>query len=142
MRVLKAGRITGLDDDGNPIGGDEPALKWLSAEVNLAGSRRLVLIEGEWFDLTGGYENHVRRLVEEAFGQRPDWALPAWNAAPTAENGRREEKLYNAYVARTRTGFLCLDRKLVYTRAHPRGFEASKPVIYWVPPTSSYMSRG
>lgn len=78
-----------------------------------------------------GYLIQFRRLPSGdaigytiAFARHPDWTLPAWNGAPgRPEDGRREEKYYNAYAGEV-PGFLCLDRKLVRTRAHPRGFEA------------------
>jgi uncharacterized protein (TIGR04141 family) len=124
LQALRAGRITGLDDDGTGLGGAEAALHWLSAAVDLPDGLRLVLLDGDWFDLTDAYTAHVDRVIREAFANRPVWSLPAWNAAPgRPEDGRREEKLYNAHAGQL-PGFLCLDRKLVRTRVHPCGFEA------------------
>jgi uncharacterized protein (TIGR04141 family) len=123
LRQLRTSKITGLDDSGNPVGRDEAATKWLTAEVDLPGAR-LVLLDGDWYDITIGYVQHVSRIVEQAFTERPAWSLPAWTAAPPGPNGRREEKYYNSYAAEVCHGFLCLDRKLVRTRAHRKGFEA------------------
>ena len=123
LRQLRTSKITGLDESGNPVGRDEAATKWLTAEVDLPDAR-LVLLDGDWYDITKGYEQHVSRIVEQAFTQRPSWSLPAWIAAPPGPNGRREERYYNSYVAEVCHGFLCLDRKLVRTRAHRKGFEA------------------
>jgi hypothetical protein len=56
--------------------------------------------------------------------RRPEWTLPAWClAAGDPETGKIDEKHYNTHVG-DRPGFLCLDRKLVYCRTHPGGFEA------------------
>jgi uncharacterized protein (TIGR04141 family) len=121
--ALKNGRIDGYDDDGNTIGGSESARKWLSGQVQLEDGRRLVLLEGDWYDLTDIYRRHVDRIVNEVFERRPGWDLPAWRGAPTRSDGGYEEKLYNKYVESTGAGFLCLDRKLLYTRTHPKGFE-------------------
>jgi uncharacterized protein (TIGR04141 family) len=62
-------------------------------------------------------------VVDSAFEDRPAWNLPAWLDARRAD-GRLEEQDYNRYVADTMDGFICLDRKLVRTPAHRRGFEA------------------
>lgn len=124
LRTLRSGRIAGLDDAGDRLGGYESALHWVTAAVDLPGGQRLVLLDGDWFDLTDAYTSHVDRVIQDAFARHPDWTLPAWNGAPgRPEDGRREEKYYNAYAGEV-PGFLCLDRKLVRTRAHPRGFEA------------------
>lgn len=124
VRALKNGWITGYDDDGNSIGGDESAQNWLSGQVDLSSGRRLVLLDGDWFDLTDRYRDFVDRIVGDAFRNRPSWLLPAWKSSPKNDTGAHEEKLYNRYVADQIEGFLCLDRKLIRTRVHKRGFEA------------------
>ena len=124
IRALKNGYINGYDEEGSSIGGDETALHWISGQVDLSNGRRLVLLDGDWYDLTDEYRRYVDRIVNDAFNNCPDWSLPAWNLAPTHADGRRDEQLYNSYVADTYPQFLCLDRKLIRTRVHKRGFEA------------------
>lgn len=123
LSTLKNGRINGYDEAGNTLGGDVAALHWISAQVDLPNGRRLILLDGDWYELTDRYRHFVSRLVGDAFARKPSWTLPAWNNAPIGEDTRREEKHYNAYAG-TIDGFLCLDRKLVYTRMHRHGFEA------------------
>ena len=124
IRTLKNGYINGYDEGDSTIGGDETALHWISAQIDLEDGSRLVLLDGDWYDLTDQYRHFVDRVINDAFSRRPEWSLPAWNLAPTRPDGGREEKLYNKYVAETCPEFLCLDRKLVRTRVHKRGFEA------------------
>jgi uncharacterized protein (TIGR04141 family) len=79
----------------------------------------MVLLDGDWYELTKTYRDYVNRIVNEAFYRGAPWDLPPWSAAPGSD-----EKSYNSYVGSACHGFLCLDRKLVYTRMHKRGFEA------------------
>lgn len=90
--------------------------------MDLDRDQRLVLLDGDWYDVSDGYVEHVARVVEAAFADRPTWDLPAWTDGRNAD-GRLEEQDYNRHVGRMK-GFVCLDRKLVRTRAHRRGFEA------------------
>lgn len=122
LRVLRTSRIGGLDSSGDRLATDAPAAEWLSAQVDLGRDQRLVLLDGDWYDVSDGYVEHVARVVDAVFADRPTWDLPAWaDGRNTA--GRLEEQDYNHHVGRME-GFVCLDRKLVRTRAHRRGFEA------------------
>jgi uncharacterized protein (TIGR04141 family) len=123
LRVLQTSRIGGLDSSGDPLATDAPAVEWLSAQVDIDRDQRLVLLDGEWYDTSDGYVEHVARVVGTAFANRPAWDLPAWTDARRAD-GRLEEQDYNHHVGEKVDGFICLDRKLVRTRAHRRGFEA------------------
>ncbi|WP_214401736.1 DUF6119 family protein [Pseudonocardia lacus] len=124
LSVLGSGRITGFDDAGEKIADGVAPLHWLTASVDLPDGSRAVLLDGDWFDVSDAYRDHVDRIVGEAFERRPDWALPAWRSVPADPKTRKtDEKRYNEHVG-TRPGFLNLDRKLVYCRTHPGGFEA------------------
>jgi uncharacterized protein (TIGR04141 family) len=123
LKALQTSRIGGLDSSGESPATDAPAAEWLSTQVDLSREQRLVLLDGEWYDISEGYVEHVARVVDGAFEDRPTWNLPAWTDA-RGPDGRLEEQDYNRYVAATLEGFVCLDRKLVRTRAHRRGFEA------------------
>lgn len=124
LAVLGSGRITGFDDAGEKIADGVPPLNWLTASVDLPDGSRVVLLDGDWFDVTDTYLEHVDRIVGDAFERRPTWALPAWGSAAGDPITRKiEEGHYNVHAG-DQQGFLCLDRKLVYCRTHPRGFEA------------------
>lgn len=122
LSALRTGSIEGLDDEGRS-GGGVSALHWLAAEIVEPGAR-YVLIDGDWYQLGEHYVAYVERVVTEAFANRPEWTLPAWEAAPRNKDGRVVEAAYNLHVAARDNRFLCLDRSLLTTRAHPRGFEA------------------
>lgn len=123
LRVLQTSRIGGLDSSGEPLATDAPAAEWLTAQVDIDRDQRLVLLDGEWYDTSDGYRQHVARVVDAAFADRPAWGLPAWTEG-RRPGTRWEEQDYNRYVADHVEGFVCLDRKLVRTPAHRRGFEA------------------
>lgn len=124
LSVLGSGRITGFDDAGEKIADGAAALNWLTASVDLPDGSRVVLLDGDWFDVTDTYLQHVDRIIEDAFERRPEWALPAWRSATgDPDTGKIDEGHFNTHAG-DQPGFLCLDRKLVYCRTHPRGFEA------------------
>ncbi|MEU9685371.1 DUF6119 family protein [Amycolatopsis japonica] len=123
LRVLGASRIDGLDENKQSLGGDVSALHWMAAEI-AEPDARFVLVDGDWFQLGDEYLKHVSRIVDEAFTNTPAWTLPPWTDAPRNKRGTIVEKAYNQHVARIDDQFLCLDTRLVYTRAHPQGFEA------------------
>lgn len=83
-----------------------------------------MLLDGDWLEVTDTYLRHVDRIIGEAFERRPEWPLPAWHSAPgDHDTGKIDERHYNTYAG-AQPGFLCLDRKLVYCRTHPHGFES------------------
>lgn len=123
LPVLRSSRIEGFDDAGNGLGGDVSALHWMAAEV-VHPDLRMVLLDGDWYELGEHYVRHVERVVSEAFASTPEWTLPPWLDAPRTADGRVVEAAYNQHVADTDGRFRCLDRKLLKTRVHPRGFEA------------------
>ncbi|MCE7004249.1 TIGR04141 family sporadically distributed protein [Kibdelosporangium philippinense] len=118
---LRAGRIGGYDEQGQTVGGDVPALHWIAAEVAY-GETRCVLLDGDWYELGDEYIRHVQAVTERAFAHAPEWALPAWNDSSCEPSPN--EDTYNRYVARMDPRFLLMDKNLVFTRAHRRGFEA------------------
>lgn len=123
LRLLRASRIEGFDDEGSSLGGDVSAAHWLAAEV-VGGRERHILLDGDWYELGEQYLDHVARVVADAFANAPSWSLPPWLSAPQVAPGRVLEADYNLHVAATDPRFLCLDRALVKTRVHPHGFEA------------------
>ncbi|ONI79631.1 hypothetical protein ALI144C_22905 [Actinosynnema sp. ALI-1.44] len=124
LDALRMGRIAGYDEHGQSVGGDVPALHWIAAEVEHEETR-CVLLDGEWYELGDEYLRHVRSVTERAFSHAPDWVLPPWNESRVHPNDPSPpEDTYNRYVARTDPRFLLMDKNLVFTRAHRRGFEA------------------
>ncbi|MET1071250.1 MAG: DUF6119 family protein, partial [Umezawaea sp.] len=123
LQALQAGHIDGYDESGARSSDKMSALQWIAAEVELDQGRH-ILLDGEWFALGDEYVRHVDHVVEKAFTSKPPWRLPAWQSAPRNVDGKVDEGLYNVHVANVDTRFLCMDKKLVKTRAHPRGFEA------------------
>ncbi|MEV4312390.1 DUF6119 family protein [Actinocrispum sp. NPDC049592] len=123
LRVLRTGYIEGFDDSGVSLGGEVSALHWMAAEI-INPDYRFILIDGDWYEFGEKYLDHVDRVVSDAFKDGPDWELPAWTTAPPNEAGVVVEGAYNRHVAEVDTRFMCLDRKLIRTRIHPRGFEA------------------
>jgi uncharacterized protein (TIGR04141 family) len=125
LQGLRVGHVDGYDEHGHSSSDNMPALQWLAAEVDLEQGRH-ILLDGEWFALGDEYIAHVDSVVRKAFANPPPWQLPAWNTAPpNKKDGKIHEGDYNAHVGRTDADrFLCMDKKLVTTRAHPRGFEA------------------
>jgi uncharacterized protein (TIGR04141 family) len=124
LDALRTGRITGFDDEGRSLGGDIPALHWIAAEVQ-HDETRCVLLDGEWYELGDEYLRHVREVTGTAFANTPDWTLPAWNdAKKNPGDPYPNEDTYNRYVACVDRRFLLMDKNLVFTRAHRRGFEA------------------
>ncbi|MFJ7213358.1 DUF6119 family protein [Amycolatopsis sp. NPDC098790] len=122
LRVLHASVIEGFDDTGRSLGGSVSALHWLAAEI-VDPECRYILLDGDWYRLGDKYLHHVAHIVEGAFEGAPPWVLPAWDSAPTDPEGKVLERDYNKHVADVDHRFLCLDRKLLKTRVHPRGFE-------------------
>ncbi|SDI31282.1 sporadically distributed protein, TIGR04141 family [Actinokineospora alba] len=119
--VLKSGHITGYSEEDHPLGDDVNALHWLTAQVDLADGKRLVLLDGHWYDLTDRYRGYVDRVIDAAFRPDPPWRLPDWReTADTAAT--RDEQAYNLHVG-TLEGFLCLDRNLLRPTGR-QGFEA------------------
>jgi uncharacterized protein (TIGR04141 family) len=122
-QVLSAGRIEGLDQQSQSLGDDVSALNWLAAEI-IDPDCRYILLDGGWYKLGEQYLDYVDHVVNDAFARAPSWSLPAWRDAPPDAKGRFVEGNYNTYVAAKDTRFLCLDKKLITSRAHRRGIEA------------------
>jgi hypothetical protein len=117
---------TAIDTDDltlNHLADGMPAVQWIAAEV-VDQSSRYILLDGDWYELGDEYVRHVDRVVRKAFDNPPPWQLPAWSDAPKNEKGVVVEGDYNEHVADVDSRFLCLDKKLVMTRVHRRGFEA------------------
>ncbi|MDE0676561.1 MAG: TIGR04141 family sporadically distributed protein [Acidimicrobiaceae bacterium] len=106
------------DSDGaEAISTAIPVSRWLYYEVELGGTR-YCFFDAKWFAIDNDYADRLQRHVDEIFSRPAPVALPTWDSA---EHGT--EALYNEAVARD-CGFAMLDRQLIRTTQHPRGFEA------------------
>lgn len=123
LQALRSGQIDGYDEAGHSTTDGMPAVQWIAAEV-VNPSGRYILLDGDWYELGDEYVRHVDRVVHKAFDSPPPWQLPAWSDAPKKADGVVVEGAYNEHVANVDSRFLCLDKKLVKTRAHRKGFEA------------------
>lgn len=106
LSVLGSGRISGFDDADEEIATGVAPLNWLTASVDLPDGAGLVLLDGDWFEVTDTYLRHVDRIIGEAFERRPEWALPAWRSAPgEPDTGKIDERHYNTHAG-AQPGFL------------------------------------
>ena len=97
LRTLQTSRIGGLDSSGDPLAADAPAAEWLTAQVDLSRDQRLVLLDGDWYDTSDGCIEHVARVVDGAFADRPEWSLPAWTAARRPDGRLEEHRILDLY---------------------------------------------
>jgi uncharacterized protein (TIGR04141 family) len=106
LAALRKGRVTlNSDEDGRQVLACADADHWLEASLSL-GSRRFVLLDGEWFEIGAGYVRTSRDAIARLFPDVPSVALPAWSLT-----SGRTERDYNEFVAaQFPDQFLCLDR--------------------------------
>ena len=106
------------DADGKePICVAIPAKHWLFFEVTMDGIRYCFL-DSRWYAMDTDYAQRLQTHVDEIFARAAPVSLPNWN-----ESQCPDEVAYNAAAA-TAIGGLMLDRQLIRTAQHPRGFEA------------------
>jgi len=106
LAALQKGRVSlNSDEDGRQVLACADSDHWLEANLSL-GSRRFVLLDGEWFEIGAEYVRTSRDAIARLFPANPCVALPAWSLP-----SRRTERSYNESVAARFPGqFLCLDR--------------------------------
>ncbi|MCP3818383.1 TIGR04141 family sporadically distributed protein [Streptomyces sp. A3M-1-3] len=104
------------EEGGDPISAQMKAHKWLAAEIAL-GTSRYFHHEGRWFEIGDQYLEGLRREVDALLTAPAGVTLFDWTSA------FKEEKDYNEEARKH--GYVCLDRKLIRTAQHPRGFEAA-----------------
>jgi uncharacterized protein (TIGR04141 family) len=106
LAALRNGRVSlNSDEGGRQVLARSDADHWLEANLSL-GSRRFVLLDGEWFEIGAEYVRTSRDAIARLFPEDPSVTLPAWSLT-----SGRAERDYNEYVAaRFPDRFLCLDR--------------------------------
>ncbi len=106
------------DSDGEePVSGAIPAIHWLFFELEISGVR-YCLFDSRWYAIDTDYAQRLQSHVDEIFARPPAVSLPVWSVATHPDEGA-----YNAMAAAT-LGDVMLDRRLLRTAQHPRGFEA------------------
>ncbi|WP_326640445.1 TIGR04141 family sporadically distributed protein [Streptosporangium sp. NBC_01755] len=93
-----------------------PAQKWLVAEMAL-GTSRFFYHEGHWYEVGDRHLESMREQVHELLSASAGVSLIDWTA------DLKDEGAYNRAAADA-GGFVCMDRKLINTEQHPRGFES------------------
>jgi len=93
-----------------------PLRRWLAFECELDG-HAYALYDGSWYQIHHDYAENINERTEAIFDQNvDDLDFPRWEPD-------EDEEAYNKKLANVRGG-VCLDRKLIRTDLHPRGFEA------------------
>ncbi|MGH3937325.1 MAG: DUF6119 family protein [Pseudonocardiaceae bacterium] len=92
-----------------------PAHKWLAAEVSL-GTSRFFFHEGRWYEVGDRHLESIQQQVHKLLQTPAGLSLIDWTA------DLKDEKDYNRETAKH--GYVCLDRLLIKTDLHPRGFES------------------
>ena len=106
------------DADGQePVSGAIPAKHWLFYEVPLRGTRYCYL-DSRWYAMDTDYAQRLQSHVKEIFERPTPVSMPTWDTSL-----HPDESAYNAMAA-SALGGLMLDRTLIRTTQHQRGFEA------------------
>ena len=106
------------DSNGDaPVSAAIPAIHWLFFEVELGGIR-YCLFDSRWHAMDTDYAQRLQAHVDEIFARPPAVSPPDWAVAAHAD-----ESAYNSMAAAALGGVM-LDKQLLRTTQHPRGFEA------------------
>ncbi|MEU8488991.1 DUF6119 family protein [Streptomyces sp. NPDC048641] len=124
LDTLKRITIQGLNSDDFPISRAIHGDKWITFQTDHDG-QRYVFHQGRWFNIGGAYLDLLKKKVEKILGMRSSLQVPSW---PQARNSKgnithASEGSYNLLAQKEKPDFLCLDKKLLYTTQHPKGFE-------------------
>ncbi|GAA3652578.1 hypothetical protein GCM10022267_43610 [Lentzea roselyniae] len=129
LQRLKSARVQGINSGSaasRAISGD----RWITFETEL-NDERFVFHRGRWYNVGGAYLELLRDRVDRILSKKSPESLPPWpqmkkTRKRTGEEyiGPATEGVYNDHVATQTSGYYSLDRKLIYTQQHPRGFEA------------------
>ncbi|MET8267171.1 DUF6119 family protein [Micromonospora arida] len=111
------GRVTlYADAAGAEEIGSTAASRWITAQL-AHGESQLLLHEGGWYEIGDQHRKFLRDEIEQILAGPASFALPAWTADLS------DEEAYNIRAAQV-CGLTLLDRKLLRTGQHHRGFEA------------------
>ncbi|MET8258187.1 DUF6119 family protein [Micromonospora sp. NPDC005205] len=111
------GRVTLYADTAGEEEIDSTAVsRWITAQL-AHGESQLLLHEGGWYEIGDQHRKFLRDEIEQILARPASFALPAWTA------DLPDEEAYNFRAAEV-CGLTLLDRKLLRTGQHHRGFEA------------------
>jgi uncharacterized protein (TIGR04141 family) len=125
LSALKKIRVQAIDSSGHVISRSIPGDRWITFETDLDG-QRYIFHQGRWFNMGGTYLDMLRDRVTRIFAHRSNLSLPAWpkEVKKKGDIGPAVEGNYNIYAADQDKSLVLMDKKLLYTRQHPRGIEA------------------
>ena len=98
-----------------PISQAIPLRRWIAFECELDG-HAFALYDGGWYQIHHDYAANINDRARAIFDLEVELAFPPWEADD-------DEEAYNKKLADA-LGGVCLDRRLITTDLHPRGFEA------------------
>lgn len=115
FRRLQTMRVMAFTDVDDPASSPVPAHRWVVAELVL-DDRRYCLHDGRWYEIDQKLTDRITRRLQRLFGAASALDnLPAWEGS--------DEAGYNMMLAH-HLGGVCLDRQLIRTEQHAKGFEA------------------
>jgi uncharacterized protein (TIGR04141 family) len=127
---LKAVKIQGKAAGGSALTRDIAGDRWITFETTLDGER-YVFHRGRWYNVGGAYLRRLQDRIERILANKTSEALPLWpkmhklhKRSGEPHIGPATEAIYNDNVVAALDGYYSLDRKLLQTEQHPRGFEA------------------
>ncbi|MGW6210893.1 DUF6119 family protein [Streptomyces sp. NPDC055109] len=124
FEALKRITVQGLNSDGFSISRAIHGDKWITFQTDHEG-KRYVFHQGRWFDIGGAYLDLLRQKVTGILAKKSALLVSAWplEVKPKGNTATATEGNYNLLVPHDDERFLCLDKKLLRTVQHPRGFE-------------------
>jgi uncharacterized protein (TIGR04141 family) len=127
---LRSMRIQGLSEEGSALTREISADKWLMYQTEM-DDQRYVFHRGRWYNIGGAYLEMLKSKLERIFSRQCDIQFPAWPKQKKTRKSTGDEYLgwanegvYNDLVVGEQAGYVTLDRKLVKSTQHPRGFES------------------
>ncbi|MFF4089776.1 DUF6119 family protein [Streptomyces nigra] len=124
FEALRRMTIQGLNAEGDAISRAIHGDKWITFQTDHKG-KRYVLHQGRWFDIGGAYLELLRGKVSKILGKRSDISLCDWpqEVKPKQQISHATEGNYNILAPISDPRLLRLDKQLLRTKQHPRGFE-------------------
>lgn len=130
IKRLRLMKIQGQADDGSALTREISGEKWLMYQTDMEGGT-YVLHRGRWYNIGGAYLEMLRGRLERIFSKTYDTELPKWPKQNKRHKSNGEgyvgwanEAIYNDDVVGQIQGYVSLDRRMIKTTQHPRGFES------------------
>lgn len=130
LELMKGKKIESLEkikiqlysdfEGDDAISGDIALRKWIIFETDKDG-KRYFLHNGQWFAMDLSYAIKLNERVNEIFAKPSGLKMPPWKKS-------EDEAAYNHNASKYLSAVL-MDRRLVQTPHHSRGFEASDLIV-------------